>query len=89
MNQTYLNHDTYTDIITFDSSTDDFLSGELYISIDRVRENAKQFQGLFRDELHRVMAHGLLHLCGFADKLPQEAKRMRSEEDSALALRKF
>lgn len=89
MNQTYLNHPTYTDIITFDSSAGNLLSGEMYISIDRVRENAKQFEGSMRDELHRVMAHGLLHLCGFADKSPQQAKRMRNEEEKALALRRF
>jgi probable rRNA maturation factor len=91
MNRHYLRHDTLTDIITFDYSSDEksknTISGEIYISIDRVRENAEKFGVKEKDELHRVMAHGLLHLCGFRDKSLSEKKRMRSQEEKALALR--
>jgi probable rRNA maturation factor len=87
MNQEFLQHDTYTDIITFDYTEGTTVAGELYISIDRVRDNAKSFGVPVRDELHRVMAHGLLHLCGFKDKSPKEAAVMRKQEEKALALR--
>jgi probable rRNA maturation factor len=87
MNQQFLQHNTYTDIITFDYSEKMTVSGELYISIDRVRENARSFGVLVPDELHRVMAHGLLHLCGFNDKQPKQAAEMRRQEEKALALR--
>ena len=93
MNRKYLNHDTFTDIITFDNSFEsnskNNISGEIYISIDRVKDNAKNLGNSANDELHRVMAHGLLHLCGFGDKTPKEIKRMRAEEENALDLRKF
>jgi rRNA maturation RNase YbeY len=89
MNQQYLQHDTLTDIITFDSSSVETISGEIYISIDRIRDNANQFGAPVRDELHRVIAHGLLHLCGFDDKSKQAQQRMRTEEDKALRLRRF
>lgn len=88
MNRQFLNHNTLTDIITFpDDASTGAVSGEIYISIDRVRENAKEFDESFKDELSRVMAHGLLHLCGFKDKTTSQAKRMRLEEKNALDLR--
>jgi rRNA maturation RNase YbeY len=93
MNKHYLRHDTFTDIITFDYSSDEQLpgvvSGEIFISMDRVKENAGKFKVTFKDELHRVMAHGLLHLCGLHDKSASESKRMRSAEENALDLRHF
>ncbi len=90
MNVQFLNHKTLTDIITFDTAESvNGITGEIYISIDRVRENAAELGLLFRDELHRVMAHGLLHLCGYKDKLPKDKKRMTSREDFSLSLRKF
>lgn len=87
MNRQFLQHDTYTDIITFDYSENKLVSGELYISIDRVRDNAKSFGVPVTDELHRVIAHGLLHLCGFKDKQPKQAAEMRKQEEKVLALR--
>jgi probable rRNA maturation factor len=90
INKQFLNHDTYTDIITFDYSTDyghHVVAGEIYISIDRIRENAKMFLVRPNDELHRVMAHGLLHICGFRDKTTKEQTLMRKQEENALALR--
>lgn len=87
MNKDFLQHNTYTDIITFDYTELNTVSGELYISIDRVRDNAKSFGVPVRDELHRVMAHGLLHLCGYKDKTPKDAAAMRKQEELALALR--
>jgi len=88
MNRKFLNHNTLTDIITFpDDASAGAVSGEIYISIDRVRENAKEFDESFKDELSRVMAHGLLHLCGFKDKTTSQTKRMRLEEKNALDLR--
>lgn len=83
MNQEYLQHDTYTDIITFDLSAphDSILRGDIYISIDRVRENARQMRSRYSDELLRVILHGALHLSGFGDKTPQQAKRMRALEE--------
>lgn len=88
MNRQFLNHNTLTDIITFpNDASAGAVSGEIYISIDRVRENAIEFNEHFKDELARVMAHGLLHLCGFKDKTPAQANRMRLEEKKALDLR--
>ena len=82
INQKFLNHDTYTDIITFDQSdSEDELDGEIYISLDRVRENAQKFEVTFEKELHRVMVHGLLHLAGFSDKTEEEKKLMREKEE--------
>ena len=86
MNKQYLNHDTYTDIITFDYSEDNKISGEIYISADRVKENAEKLKTTFTQELLRVMAHGVLHLCGFKDKSPIELKQMRAAEERALRL---
>lgn len=89
MNRTHLQHDYYTDIITFDYSTDKQLSGDLFISIDRVRDNAKTLGLLVPDELHRVMIHGVLHLAGHGDKTDAEALKMRALEESCLTLRQF
>lgn len=84
VNQTYLNHDTYTDIITFDYVDGDVISGDILISVDRVGENAEKFGLPFEQELHRVMIHGVLHLLGNKDKTDSEAKSMRAKEDEAL-----
>ena len=85
-NRKYLDHDTYTDIITFDHSEATQLSGDLMISFERVLENADNQGVVFQEELRRVMAHGLLHLAGFKDKTPVDATAMRQAEDHALAL---
>ena len=85
-NRTYLDHDTYTDIITFDQSEGKRLSGDLLISFERVSENAENHGVVFQEELRRVMAHGLLHLAGFKDKSSKDASNMRAAEDHALAL---
>ena len=85
-NRKYLDHDTYTDIITFDHSEATQLSGDLLISFERVLENADNQGVVFQEELRRVMAHGLLHLAGFKDKTPTDAAAMRQAEDHALAL---
>ena len=85
-NRKYLDHDTYTDIITFDHSEATQLSGDLLISFERVLENANNQGVVFQEELRRVMAHGLLHLAGFKDKTPADAAAMRQAEDHALAL---
>jgi probable rRNA maturation factor len=85
INQQFLNHDTYTDIITFDMrEREDELVGEIYISVDRIRENATKFKTPFAQELHRVLFHGCLHLCGFGDKKPAEKKEMTLQEDACL-----
>lgn len=84
MNQQYLAHDTLTDIITFDLSEDNNLVGEIYVSTDRVRDNALKFETSYNDELHRVIFHGTLHLCGFKDKSPADQKKMREQEDKCL-----
>jgi rRNA maturation RNase YbeY len=85
MNQQFLKHDTFTDIITFDmSGSSEELEGEIYISVERVRENAEKFDTTYQDELHRVIFHGALHLCGFKDKKPADQKAMRENEDLCL-----
>lgn len=89
INLEFLAHDTYTDIITFNYNLHRELNGEVYISVDRVRENAKTYQQDFQDELHRVMVHGLLHLCGLNDKEEAEIIAMRKAEDLALEDRDF
>ena len=89
LNQQYLRHDTLTDIITFDySEGKEDISGDIYISIDRVGENATRFKVPFEDELHRVMAHGVLHLLGYKDKTPADKALMRKKEEACLSLRK-
>ena len=86
VNRTYLNHDTYTDIITFDYVEGNVVSGDIMISVERVRENAALFNSTFEQELHRVIIHGVLHLLGQADKSDEEAAEMRKREEKALAL---
>lgn len=86
VNQQYLNHDTYTDIITFDYVAADLISGDIMISIDRVGENASQFEVPFGQELRRVIIHGVLHLLGQGDKSDDEAAEMRRQEEESLAL---
>ena len=85
-NKQFLNHNTYTDIITFDYSEEKFLSGEIYISADRIKENAEKFKTDFTHELIRVMAHGVLHLCGYKDKSPIQKQQMRAAENRAIVL---
>lgn len=88
INQEYLHHDTLTDIITFDhSDSNTEIESDIFISIDRVKENADQLGKPFIDELHRVMIHGLLHIMGFADKSDEEKRVMREKEDACLSLR--
>ena len=81
MNRTYLNHDYYTDIITFDYSKDKIISGDLFISIDRVIENSSAFYVSFNHELSRVIYHGVLHLCGYKDKSDEDIIIMRDKEN--------
>ena len=85
-NIAFLNHDTYTDIITFDECVGDVVSGSILISVDRVGENAEKFKMTYENEFLRVLVHGTLHLCGYKDKTESEAKLMRQKEDEALAL---
>jgi len=80
-NQTFLNHDTYTDIITFDYSEMNRISGDIFISVERVNENARKFAVPFNTELKRVMIHGVLHLLGYKDKSDEEKETMREKED--------
>lgn len=90
INKQYLNHDTYTDIVTFDSSEDeDTIAGDIFISVERIRENAQKFRVAERDELHRVIIHGVMHLCGYPDKKPAEKAKMTAKEDEYLSKRTF
>lgn len=89
INNTYLNHDYYTDIITFDYSEGDKISGDLFISLQTVKTNSEKFKTDYIEELQRVMIHGILHLCGFEDKTSAGKKIMRAKEDEALELRKL
>ena len=84
MNQKYLNHDYFTDIITFDYCEHNTISGDLFISVDRVKENADSFNVDELTEIHRVMIHGVLHLCGYKDKTDEEEKNMRLLENKYL-----
>ena len=86
VNREYLQHDYYTDIITFDYTEGDTISGDLFISLDTVRTNAEQYGKPYEEELHRVIIHGILHLCGINDKGPGERELMEAAEDKALAL---
>ena len=88
VNRQFLQHDYYTDIITFDYDEDDVLNGDLVISLDTVRSNAELFKKSYEDELHRVIIHGILHLCGINDKGPGEREIMEENENKALALLK-
>ena len=87
LNVEFLNHDTLTDVISFDYSIGKEIHGEIFISIDRVRENANEFNQNFDTELSRVMAHGVLHYCGYKDKSTSEAAIMRSKEEFYLQQR--
>ena len=88
LNVQYLNHDTLTDIISFDYSIGKTISGDIFISVERVEDNAKDFDVDFNTELHRVIIHGILHYCGFKDKTEDDAKLMRAKEDEALLILK-
>jgi len=88
INLSYLQHDYYTDIITFDYSEGKKLSGDLFISLDTVKSNSIKYRTKFDEELQRVMIHGVLHLCGYDDKTPSEVLVMRKMENDALKLRK-
>ncbi len=87
VNREFLQHDYYTDIITFDYDEDDKLNGDIVISLDTVRTNAELFNKPYEEELHRVIIHGILHLCGINDKGPGEREVMEAEENKALAMR--
>ena len=87
INRQYLQHDYYTDIITFDlSEPGQPINAEIYISVERVRDNARQFNSTLKQEIHRVIFHGALHLCGYGDKKPKEEVLMRKMEDKYLSL---
>lgn len=86
VNRKHLNHDYYTDIITFDYTEDDVLTGDLFISMDRVKDNAESQSEMFHVELLRVIVHGVLHLMGYKDKSSADQEEMRSKEDWALGL---
>jgi len=86
VNNEYLKHDYFTDVITFDYTENNIISGDLFISIDTVKTNADKFSQSYDDELLRVIIHGVLHLCGLKDKNPVDEKNMRIAEDKALAL---
>lgn len=85
LNQDYLNHNTYTDIISFDYRVGKELHGDIYISVDRVKENAKIYEVEFDHELSRVMIHGVLHFCGYKDKTKEEVSAMRDKENFYLS----
>ncbi len=90
INQEYLDHDTYTDIITFNNADEPgIIESDIFISIERVKENAAALQVSFIDELHRVLVHGVLHLLGYDDKSPALKTQMQTQEDSCLSLRNF
>ena len=88
MNIDYLKHDFYTDVITFDYSEGDIISGDVFISIDRIKENAEKYNVTFENELQRVMIHGVLHLVGYKDKTEEELKQMREKESQYLNILK-
>lgn len=86
MNIQYLDHDTLTDIISFDYTIGREISGDIFISVERVKENADEFDVSFEDELRRVMAHGILHYCGYKDKSEEDEQIMRSKENEKIAM---
>ncbi|GET46067.1 rRNA maturation RNase YbeY [Capnocytophaga felis] len=86
INVQYLDHDTLTDIITFDYTEDETISGDIFISVERVADNAQDFRVDFQTELLRVMAHGVLHLCGYKDKTDAESQQMRNKEEEKMIL---
>ncbi len=85
-NRQFLQHDYYTDIITFDYVENNILSGDMFISVDTVLSNSALFNVSYIDELHRVVIHGILHLCGLKDKSPEDEKKMREAENQALSI---
>ncbi len=90
INKQYLNHDTFTDIVTFDNSeSPDLIIGDVFISIERIRENASKYKVAEKDELHRVIIHGTLHLIGYKDKTKSDKSLMTEKEDHHLAMRDF
>lgn len=89
VNRKHLNHDYYTDVITFDYSESPHVSGDIFISVDRVQENAGSFGAEMVDELHRIIVHGTLHLLGYTDKTNSSKEEMTSKEDFYLSLRSF
>ena len=86
INLEFLDHDTYTDVVTFDYSVGNELISEIYISTERVKENAKKYRETFQNEIRRVMIHGVLHLCGYTDKLTEDKRIMRDKENHYLSL---
>jgi len=86
LNQQFLDHDTLTDIISFDYSVGKEISGEIYISVERVTENAIEYSDSFIDELHRVIIHGILHYCGYQDKVEEDIIKMRQKENDSLRM---
>ena len=86
INQKYLDHDTYTDIISFDNCIGNILAGDIFISTERVGENAREYGVEFQEELRRVMAHGILHFCGYKDKSEKEAAEMRRKEEEKMRM---
>jgi len=86
INVEYLNHDTLTDIISFDYTVGNEINGDIFVSVERVEDNAKDFNVPFAEEIKRVLAHGILHYCGYKDKSDSEAELMRSKEDEKIAM---
>lgn len=86
INQQYLNHDYYTDIISFDYTEGNVVSGDLFIGLETIQSNASKYQTSFIEELHRVLIHGVLHLCGIDDQTPEQRVTMEKEENRALLL---
>ncbi len=89
VNKQFLNHDFYTDIITFDYSEKNKIAGDMFISLDTVLSNSQKYQTTYDEELHRVIIHGILHLCGLKDKSEDEIKEMRKAEEEALSMLDF
>ncbi len=89
VNKQFLNHDFYTDIITFDYSEKNKIAGDIFISLDTVLSNSQKYQTTYDEELHRVIIHGILHLCGLKDKSEDEIKEMRKAEEEALSMLDF
>ena len=86
INVDYLDHDTLTDIISFDYTEGNLLQGDIFVSVERVRENANDFNVAFEDEIKRVLSHGILHYCGYKDKSPEDELLMRSKEDEKIQM---
>ena len=86
INMEYLNHDTLTDIISFDYSVGNLLQGDIFISVERVADNAKDFNVTFDEELKRVLSHGVLHYCGYKDKSPKDEALMREKEEEKMKM---